>query len=111
MASGKAFVVRMLLPALCFARVATSSAVDTNVEVQVRLLQQQNEVLQSQLREQKELIESLRNDVANIRKDQQRDAEISNDKSAVAEPEMPSRSRGLDFGKVHLSGEGGAGFF
>ena len=104
--------VWMLLPAFCVAGVTASYAADTNVESQLRLLQQQNEILQSQLRQQQELIESLRHDVADIRKnDDQRDAELKNEKTAAGESEESSKPAGFHFGNVHLSGEGGAGFF
>jgi hypothetical protein len=106
------FLVWTLLLALFFARTALSYAAETNVEAQLRLLQQQNEALQSQLRQQQELIESLRRDVAGIHQaNEQRDAEMKNEKAAVAEPTSPAKSSGFDFGKVHISGEGGAGLF
>jgi hypothetical protein len=109
-AQRKTFVLYILLLALCLAGGTALYATDTNVEAQLRLLQQQNETLQSQLHQQQELIESLRRDVAGIRKaDEQRDSEIRNGKAA--EPEEHSKSTGFNFGKVHLSGEGGAGFF
>jgi hypothetical protein len=97
---------------LYFAWVTASCAADTNVETQLRLLQQQNDALQSQLHEQKELIESLRRDVAGIHKDaEKRDAEVQSEKGAGAAAEEPSKSAGFNLGKVHLSGEGGAGVF
>ena len=98
--------------ALFFARAAGSYAADTNVELQLRLLQQQNEALQSQLRQQQELIESLRRDVTGIHQaNEQRDAEMKKEKAIVAESESPDKSSGFALGKVHLSGEGGAGLF
>jgi len=107
-----AFALWTLLLALSFARAAVSYAADTNIELQLRLLQQQNEALQSQLHQQQELIESLRRDVAGIHQaNQQRDAEMKIEKTAAAEAESPTKPSAFDFGKVHLSGEGGAGLF
>jgi hypothetical protein len=107
-----AFALRTLLLALSFARAAVSYAADTNIELQLRLLQQQNEALQSQLHQQQELIESLRRDVAGIHQaNEQRDAEMKIEKTAAGEPEPSSKPSGFNFGKVHLSGEGGAGLF
>ena len=107
-----ASVLWTLSLALFFARAAGSHAADTNVEIQLRLLQQQNEALQSQLRQQQELIESLRRDVAGIHQaNEQREAEMKNEKAGVVESESPDKSSGFDFAKVHISGEGGAGLF
>ena len=106
-----AFALRTPLLALCLARAAAMNAADTNIETQLRALQQQNEALQSQVHQQQELIDALRHDVAGIRQaNEQHDAEIQNEKAAVAEPEA-AKSSGFNFGKVHLSGEGGAGLF
>jgi len=111
MARGRTILGCSLLSALCLARPAVSYAVDTNLESQLRLLQQQNEALQSQLHEQQELIESLRKDVAGIHKAQEeRDAQLANEKAAI-ESEQSSKTGGFNFGKVHLSGEGGVGLF
>jgi len=100
------------LLALSFAQGTAAFAVETNVEIRLQMLQQQNEALQSQLHQQQELIESLRRDVAAIHKsDEQRDAALKNEKAAAAESEKPSPPAGFNFGKVHLSGEGGAGLF
>ncbi len=111
MARGRTILGCSLLSALCFARVPASYAADTNLETQLRLLQQQNEALQSQLHQQQELIESLRKDVDGIHKaEDQRNAEMANEKPAV-ESEQPPKSAGFNFGKVHLGGEGGAGIF
>jgi hypothetical protein len=107
-----ALLLWSLLLAFIFARASASYAADTNIETQLRLLQQQNELLQSQLHQQQELIESLGRDVAGIRQaNEQRDAELKHEKGAAAELETPSKPSGFDMGKVHLSGEGGAGFF
>jgi hypothetical protein len=78
----------------------------------LQALQQQNELLQSQLHQQQELIESLRRDVAGIHEaNEARDTEVKNEKGAAQEPAEAPKSSGFNFGKVHFSGEGGAGFF
>lgn len=107
-----AFVLWTLLLALLFARVTAAEAADTNIESQLRTLQQQNELLQSQLRQQQEVIDSLRRDVAGIHAaNEQRDAEIVKERASAPEPEVAPKSSGFTLGKVHLSGEGGAGLF
>ncbi|HWD94553.1 MAG TPA: hypothetical protein VG938_19650 [Verrucomicrobiae bacterium] len=107
-----AFAFRTPLVALCFARAAALNAADTNIETQLRALQQQNEALQSQLHQQQELIDSLRRDVTGIRQsNEQRDAELKDDKAAAAAPGETARTSGFNLGKVHLSGEGGVGLF
>lgn len=94
-----------LPPALCLAQATACRAADTNIESQLHLLQQQNELLRSQLHQQQELIDSLQHDVAEIHKaGEQRDAEMK-------EATEPSKAAGFNFGNVHLSGEGGAGLF
>ena len=108
-----AFIPRTLLPALLLVRVPLSSlAADTNVESRLEALQQQNEALQSQLRQQQQLIDSLQRDVAKIHQaDDQRDTDKQNPQAAATEPAESTKSSGFNFGKVHLSGEGGAGIF
>src|SRR6516162_4370057 len=71
-----AHALRVLLLALWFTRVGQAFAgTDTNIEAQLQALQQQNETLQKQLREQQEVIDSLQRDVAGIRQSNvQRDA-------------------------------------
>jgi hypothetical protein len=108
-----AFAVRTLLPALFLARAAlSSSAADTNLESRLQALQEQNEALQSQLRQQQQVIDSLQRDVAKIHQaDEQRDAEMENEKAAETPAMESPKSSGFNFGNVHLSGEGGAGIF
>lgn len=105
-------VLRTLLLAFWFARATQAYALaDTNVESQLHALEQQNEALQNQLRQQQELIDSLRHDVAEIRDNKQHEADTSM-KGTVTEPaEATTGSSGFNFGKVHLSGEGAAGIF
>jgi hypothetical protein len=103
---------RILLLALCFARATALRATDTNIESQLRMLQQQNEALQNQLHQQQELIDSLRRDVAEIHKaDDQRNAETAEAKTAAGESMESRKQGGFNFGKIHLSGEGAAGIF
>jgi hypothetical protein len=103
-----AFTYWTLLMAHFWMCPALSHASDTNIEAQLRALQLQNESLQSQLRQQQEVIDSLRRDVTGIREaNEQRDSEMK----ANAEANETPKSSGFNFGKVHLSGEGGAGLF
>lgn len=103
------FTVRTLLVALPTCA-TVSRASDTNIEAQLHTLQLQNEALQTQLRHQQEVIDSLRRDVTGIQKDnEQRDAEMKN--AAADAPDQKPKSSGFNFGNVHLGGEGGAGFF
>src|SRR5512136_2878282 len=105
--------LRTLLLALWFARVGQLFAgTDTNIESQLQALQQQNETLQKQLREQQEVIDTLRRDVAGIRQSTiQRDtANAAGQAQGYDDTGTPSPGT-FNFGKVHLSGEGGAGLF
>jgi hypothetical protein len=108
-----AVVLLRLLIAVGFARAAALRAADTNIESQLRALQQQNDLLQTQLHQQQELIDSLRREVGEIRQaGVQRDAEVASVKAAVKESdETPKSANGFGFGKIHISGEGGAGIF
>jgi hypothetical protein len=104
--------LRTLLLALWFTRVAQAfAATETNIEMQLQALQRQNEMLQKQLHEQQDVIDSLRRDVAGIRQsNMQRDAAVgAGQADALGEGNAASVSS--NFGKVHLSGEGGAGLF
>lgn len=108
-----AHLLRTLLLVLWLARAGQVFAVtDTNIESQLQALQQQNEMLQKQLRQQQEVIDSLRHDVAGIQASQQRDAATAAGQTdALGAGGTTSESGSSNFGKVHLSGEGGAGLF
>jgi hypothetical protein len=106
-----ALALRAPLLVLYCACAVLSRAAETNIESRLEALQQRNDVLQSQLHQQQEVIESLKRDVADLHKaNEQRDADAS---GALAEGsgEKPKSSSGFNFGNVHLSGEGGAGIF
>ncbi len=103
-----------LLLALWFTRAGTVLAqTDTNIAAQLQALQQQNEMLQKQLRNQQDVIDSLQHDVANIRQSNvQRDASTSTEQADALENATAASGSGvLNYGKVHISGEGGAGLF
>lgn len=90
--------------AFLFARVVPSRAGDTNLEGQVRLLQQQNAILQQQLQKQGEALGSL------AQKVQELETSRAAGENAASENAAPSKG-GYNFGKVNLSGEGGVAFF
>jgi hypothetical protein len=93
-----------------FAFDAELRAEGTNVEQQLRLLQQQNDAFQSQLRQQQEVIESLKHEVDEMRQStKKRDAEIEQIKDNQA-PDQAAAG-GMKLGKVQVSGEAGVGFF
>jgi uncharacterized coiled-coil protein SlyX len=91
----------------------TLFADETNIDRALHLLQQQNETLQSQLRQQQQMIESLNRAVAELKQaGALRDRELQDVKETVKEPEESARSsRGFNFGKINISGEGGVGVF
>ena len=88
---------------------------ETNTETRIRLLQEQNDALQTQVRKQQELIDSLGREVSEIRKaNDKRDAAIEQIKSdggdSYKDSTAPGAS-GINFGKLQITGEGGAAFF
>ena len=88
-------------------------AAETNAESQMRLLQQQNDALQAQVRKQQELIESLGREVAEIRQtNEKRDAAVEQLKegSGSREPYSATAPGGFNLGKVQITGEGGVAF-
>jgi hypothetical protein len=93
-------------PSLAFLALAASllpaGAQGTNLEEQIRLLQQQNATLQEQLQKQNKSLESLEKKVE--------DLETAKSESAPGHGEAPEKS-GFNLGKVNLSGEGGLAFF
>jgi len=74
----------------------------TNLEEQIRLLQQQNSVLQEQLEKQNKSIESLEKKVE--------DLQAAKNETAPGNEAVPEKG-GFNLGKVNLSGEGGVAFF
>lgn len=107
-------VLCTLLLAIWFARATEAYALSgTNVESQLQALKQQNETLQNQLRQQQEVIDALRRDVAGIR--QANEQRVADTTAVPAPANEPAGSFGSSiggyFGKVQLSGEGAAGLF
>jgi hypothetical protein len=95
-----------------FAGFAVESRADDSVEVkqQLQQLQQQNEKLQEQLRQQQALIDSLTQKVGEIQQaTTQRNQEAEHLESEMKQTEP--KQGGFSFGKVSLSGEGGVAFF
>src|SRR5712675_1323690 len=82
---------------------ATVRAEDTNLTEQVRLLREQNALLQQQLQKQGGALDALTQKVQGLEA-----ANTERDNSAP-ENSTPAKSA-FNFGKVVLSGEGGVGF-
>lgn len=82
---------------------------DLGVKQQLRLLQQQNDALQEQLRRQQTLIESLTRKVDQIESTTTRSGRELQD--LVSEVKEAPKSKTFSFGNVSLSGEGGIALF
>jgi len=80
-------------------------AQDTNLEQQVRALQQENSVLEQQLDKQNASLESL------TKKVQELEATNSERENAESENAAAPPSTGYNFGNVNISAEGGVAFF
>jgi len=91
-----------------------SAEPESNLSQQVRQLQQQNELLQRQLKKQQELIDNLSRKVSGLESANQNRA---NEQSAAADNINQDSSRSVQagnpfgLGKINLSGEGGLAFF
>jgi uncharacterized coiled-coil protein SlyX len=85
----------------------------TDTRQQLKELQQQNALLQEQLRKQQTLIESLSRQVGEIKEaNDRRGRELDNLQSEMKDPSPQTKdSASLKLGKVSLSGEGGVAFF
>ena len=85
----------------------------TETERQLRELQQQNQALQAQLREQQRLIESLSQKVNEIQQATARRQGELESRPSDADADAPRAQNGSAFslGRVNLSGEGGVAFF
>ena len=82
----------------------TLSAADANAAEELRLLREQNTVLQSQVQKQGSALDTLTKKVSQL--------ESANAARAVAEGENPApATSGFNVGGVHVSGEGGVAFF
>ncbi len=93
---------------------ARARADDTaDVRRQVEFLQQQNALLQDQVRQQQTVIEKLNQRVAHIEQaSEQRSRELDDLKSNVKDAAPTSnKSGGFSVGKINFSGEGGVGYF
>ena len=109
--------------ALCFGAVAVwllsaSSAQpqDTDdIRKQLQLLEQQNQELKEELRKQQTLIDSLAQKLAGLEQTNSSGGQPQqelNSATGVRTPDVgSSQSGGFSLGQVHLSGEGGVGFF
>ena len=83
---------------------ATSPTFASNVEDEVRLLREQNALLQQQVQKQGAELDALNKKVEKI--------ESANDAQAVAAGENPAPpTSSYSLGNVHFSGEGGVAFF
>jgi hypothetical protein len=80
-----------------------SRAEDTNLEAQVRLLREQNAMLQQQLQKQSQSLDALTQKVPDL------ETASTERENLASENSAPAQS-GFNFGKVVLSGEGGVGF-
>ena len=96
-----------MLCSAAFLLVATSrtvhAEVNSDLHQQLQLLQQQNAELKEQLREQRALIDGLTEKVGEMQRSTARP-----DAENVA---VPSDESGFKLGRVHISGEGGVGFY
>jgi hypothetical protein len=95
---------------LCFGTAAAvffsatpSRADDTNLAAQVQLLREQNALLQQQVQKQSQSLDALTEKVQLL------ETANTERENSTAENSAPTQS-GFNFGKVVLSGEGGAGF-
>lgn len=85
------------------------AAAPASVEEQLQELRQTNTALQQQLHEQKSVIDRLSHQVAELQTDRaDRDRQLVDLKEGSS---LPSSETGINFGKLHITGEGGVGFF
>lgn len=86
---------------------------DTATRQELRQLKEANKALQEQLRQQQSLIESLSRKVNQIEQaESQKSRDLDRLESQVKDGYATTKPAGnFTFGKVSLSGEGGAGFF
>src|SRR5262249_45822503 len=83
------------------------SAAETNTEDRLHALEEQNQILQSQVQRQQDAIEALSRDLANIRAaSSNQQSQVDQMKADLDHPaEPPSSVSHVKFGNVHLSGE------
>ena len=100
----KTFWPCTIAAALLFSATAAVRADDANLAEQVRLLREQNALLQQQLQKQGGALDALTQKVQGL--------ETSNSEhdNSTSDNVIPTKG-GLNFGKVNLSGEGGIAYF
>lgn len=101
---GFRWLPRVLAVGLVLAAVQAVHADDQNLAEEVRLLREQNALLQKQLQSQSGALESLTQKVGQLESAQ------SNREIAAGENAAPSAG-GFDAGKIHFGAEGAVGFF
>ena len=85
---------------------------ETNTENRLRLLQEQNDALQTQVRKQQELIDGLSREMAEIRKSGAKaEPDTASSGPGNADSTAASSPGGSGFGKLQITGEGGVAFF
>ncbi|MDD5141711.1 MAG: hypothetical protein PHY43_15790 [Verrucomicrobiales bacterium] len=89
---------------LLFSDALTARAEDTNLTEQVRLLREQNALLQQQLQKQGRALDALTQKVQGL------EAANSERDNSASDNSTPTKG-GLNFGKVNLGAEGGIAFF
>ena len=88
----------------CALTAALAPAAEQNLPEEVRLLREQNALLQQQVQKQDKVLDTLQSKIQKL--------ESRADAQAVAEGENPAvASTGFSVGNIHFSGEGGAAFF
>jgi hypothetical protein len=93
---------------------AGAAGEESDTQKQLRQLQQQNEMLQQQMRKQQELIDDLSRKVTKLQTSENQRHPEEDSPEAKAEDRADGRSpssSGLTLGKIHLGGEGAVGFF
>src|SRR5882762_9141449 len=89
---------------LFFSGGALARAEDASLTEQVRLLQEQNALLQQQLQKQSNALDALTQKVQGL------EAANTERDNSTADNAVPTKG-GLNFGKVNLGAEGGIAFF
>lgn len=87
---------------------SSSRADDTNLEAEVKALQQQNAILEQQVQKQDQSIQSLSQKVDQL---EAASAQQENATAQNAAPAAPTGYAGYNLGNVNLSAEGGVAFF
>jgi len=94
-----------------FLQQPVSAAEQNPVQKKLEQLEQQNSLLQEQLRKQQELIDALTEKVSSLEESKTLITPESASDSAKEEGGRLSLSRGFHLGNVMITGEGGVGFF